>query len=227
VAVHTALLVLVDGRLPVGGHAHSGGVEAFVRRGELHDLATLESLLVTRLETVGFVDATVAAAVVLAARRGEVPWPAIDAEASARIAAPALRAVSRTLGRQLVRGAQRMWPHPALDVVALVHRDGPHHAVALGAAAIAAGLDEIDVAAAAAYGVVATPASAAVRLLGLDPIAAHGLLAGLSPRVDEVAAAAVACVAETGLTNAPAPTAPRSEIAAEEHPYEEVRLFAS
>jgi urease accessory protein len=218
--VHAALLVLVDGRLPAGGHAHSGGVEAFVRRGELHDIESLRALLVTRMDTSGFVDATVAAATV----RRERSLTELDAEAGARIVSPALRVVSRTLGRQLIRAAQRMWPDARLDAVATIHADGPHHAVALGAAALAAGVDAADAATAAVYGSIATPATAAIRLLGLDPVEVHGLLAALAPRVDIVAAAAAAC---PDLADAPAPGAPRAELAAEEHAHEEVRLFAS
>ena len=39
------LLVLADGRLPAGGHAHSGGLEAAVAAGRVHDLSTVESFL--------------------------------------------------------------------------------------------------------------------------------------------------------------------------------------
>jgi urease accessory protein len=226
-AVSAALLVLADGRLPAGGNAHSGGVESFVRRGELHDLDTLRSLLTTRLETVGFVDATIAAAVVLTARRGDVPWARIDAEAGARIASPALRTASRARGRQLLRAAQRMWPAMPLAEVEAVHPDGPHHAVALGAAGMAACAQPNEIAVAAVYGAIATPATAAVRLLGLDPLDVHSLLADVAPRVDAAAASAVACVERDGLAHVPAPSAPRSEFAAEEHAQQEVRLFAT
>ncbi len=60
-----ALLVLADGRMPAGTHAHSAGIETFARRGEVHDLASLRSFLRGRLSSVGYTDATVAAAVVL------------------------------------------------------------------------------------------------------------------------------------------------------------------
>jgi urease accessory protein len=225
--VHAALLVLVDGRLPAGGYAHSGGVEAFVRRGELHDLATLRDLLATRLETIGFCDATVAVAALLEGHAGTDRWDRLDAEAGARIASPALRTTSRILGRQLVRTARRMWPDPRLDGVSRVHTDGPHHAVALGAAGLAARLDAGDVAAAALYGAIAGPATAAVRLLGLDPVDAHALVASMTEQLDAIATAAVSCVVRVGLENAPAPSASRLEIAAEEHATQEVRLFAS
>ena len=37
-----ALLLLADGRFPAGGHAHSGGVEAAVTHGAVHDTDSLE-----------------------------------------------------------------------------------------------------------------------------------------------------------------------------------------
>jgi urease accessory protein len=225
--VHAALLVLADGRLPAGGHAHSGGVETLVRRGELRNLATLHSFLVLRVETVGFCEATVAVATAREGRGGTDRWAWVDAEAAARIASPAVRTVSRTLGRQLVRTAARMWPDPRLDRISEVHDNGPHHGVALGGAGLAAGLDDHDVALAACYGAIAGPATAAVRLLGIDPVDAHALLASLAHRTDAIAASAADSVARVGLADVPAPTAPHLEIAAEEHARQEVRLFAS
>ena len=63
-----------------------------------------------------------------------------------------------------------MWPIPAIG------RD-PHQPVALGVLAAAAGLGPAEAAVAAAHGTVSGSAGAAVRLLGLDPYAVHGLLA--------------------------------------------------
>ncbi|MCL9794866.1 urease accessory protein, partial [Frankia sp. AgKG'84/4] len=56
------LLVLVDGRMPTGGHAHSGGVEAAIIDRSLADLADLELFLLGRLHTAGVVAAAFAAA---------------------------------------------------------------------------------------------------------------------------------------------------------------------
>ena len=64
-----------------------------------------------------------------------------------------------------------MWAVPGIG-------RAPHHPVALGVIAAAAGLGPPAAAVAAAHGTVTGPAAAAVRLLGLDPYAVHGLLAG-------------------------------------------------
>jgi urease accessory protein len=203
------LLLLADGRLPAGGHAHSGGLEAVGRL----DLVSLESFLLGRLRTVGLVAAGVAAA----ACRSPADVAGLEVETDARMPSPATREASRRQGRQLVRVASLAWPSPLF--AALPRR--PHHPVALGVTAAAAGLDPADAALVAAHSSVTGPASAAVRLLSLDPLAVQALLARLAPEVDAVAARAAS---ESAI---PAAGAPRLELAAEDHATWEVRLFAS
>ncbi|MEN3536567.1 urease accessory UreF family protein [Microbispora sp. ZYX-F-249] len=213
-----ALLLLADSRLPAGGHAHSGGVEEAVRLGAVTGTDDLARFLRGRLATSGLVTAALAAAACElavsevvrgpAAGRGggagadadadadadgepvAALWRRLDAEADARTASPAQREASRTQGRLLLRTARRMWPSAALDVLVRAVPDGPHHPVALGAVAASAGCEPLQAALAAAYATVTGPATAAVRLLGLDPVAVHRLLAGLAPALDETAHAA-------------------------------------
>ncbi|WP_169979160.1 urease accessory protein UreF [Microbispora sp. H10836] len=122
-------------------------------------------------------------------------WRRLDAEADARTASPAQREASRTQGRLLLRTARRMWPAAALDVLARAVPEGPHHPVALGAVAASAGCEPLQAALAAAYAAITGPATAAVRLLGLDPVAVHRLLADLAPALDETAHAACTSLA--------------------------------
>jgi urease accessory protein len=98
--------------------------------------------------------------------------------------------------------------------------------VALGVVAAAAGLAPRQAAAVAAYGSVAGPASAAIRLLSLDPYRVHALLAALAPACDELATAA-AKTAHDPVDALPAAGAPMLDIHAEAHATWEVRLFAS
>ncbi|MEO3754022.1 urease accessory UreF family protein [Streptomyces sp. B6B3] len=219
-----ALLLLADGRFPAGAHAHSGGVEAAVRAGRITDPASLAAFCRGRLHTAGLVAAALAAA----ACAGHDPAE-LDTAADARTPAPALRAASRRLGRQLLRAARAAWPCPELDALAPL-RPGPHQPVVLGLAARSAGLAPRDAARAAAYDAASSPASAAVRLLSLDPFDAAALLARLAADVDAVAeraAADAAAVAERGTDALPAASAPLLDIAAEHHATWPVRLFAS
>jgi urease accessory protein len=106
------------------------------------------------------------------------------------------------------------------------YRGGPHHAVVLGAAVAAAGCSAEDAARIAAYQSVAGPASAAVRLLALDPMRAAAVLAGLSGAVDDIASTA-ASYAHGPLADLPYPSAPALDLLAEAHIRAEVRLFES
>jgi urease accessory protein len=183
----------------------------------------LASFLVGRLHTAGVVDASFAAA----ACAGSHAWPELDAHYDARTVSPRLRAVSRTLGRQLLRSGRRVFDDPLLDTVTAASPiEGAHHAVALGAVARAARLDELDAATAALHHLASTVATSAVRLLGLDPFDVYARLARLAPLVDTLAAAAAAD-ARQPLEWLPAASAPLVEILAEDHATWEVRLFAS
>ncbi|MEY2568288.1 MAG: urease accessory protein [Actinomycetota bacterium] len=210
------LLVLADGRFPAGGHAHSGGLEAAAADGSVRDLASLGAFLGGRLRTAGLVTAALAAA---SAAPG-ADLARLDAETDARTPSPAQRKASRQLGRHLVRTARAAWPGPTWAAVP----PGPHHAVALGVTVLAAGLQPSAAALVAASSSISGSATAAVRLLGLDPMAVTGLLADLAGEVDRVAAEATRAATAGDL---PALSGPLLDIGAELHATWEVRLFAS
>ncbi|MEU9585119.1 urease accessory protein UreF [Streptomyces werraensis] len=220
-----ALLVLADGRFPAGGHAHSGGAEAAVHAGRITGAASLEDFCRGRLHTTGLVSAALAASAALG-----VDPAALDAAADARTPSPALRAAARRLGRQLLRAARATWPGVELDALARRFPKGAHQPVVLGVAARAAGLGPQDAAHCALYESVGGPATATVRLLGLDPFDATAVLARLAPEADRVAEAAVRAahrVAEEGADALPAASAPLLELLAEAHAARTGRLFAS
>ncbi|MEV4628669.1 urease accessory UreF family protein [Micromonospora sp. NPDC049523] len=214
------LLVLADGRLPAGSHAHSGGLESAVASGRLRDLAGLAEFLRGRLATTGRVGAAFAAS----ACAGRVPAADLDDGLDTRTPSPALRRVSRAQGRALVRAGRAIFGPVAVPVGA--SPTGLHQPVALGLVAAAAGLSPTEAAVASAYGSVSGPASAAVRLLGLDPYAVHALLAGLAGECDRLAADAAGRV-DDPVDDLPADSAVLLEIGAELHASQEVRLFAS
>ncbi|MFF2778405.1 urease accessory protein UreF [Streptomyces sp. NPDC058052] len=220
-ASRSALLVLADGRFPAGGHAHSGGAEAAVKAGRIHDAAGLEAFCRGRLHTTGLTAAGLAAGACL----GLDPY-ALDAAADARTPSPALRAAARRLGRQLMRAARAAWPGPELDALAAAFPRGAHQPVVLGVTARSAGLGPEDAAHCAAYETVGGPVTAVVRLLGLDPYQATAVLARLAPETDAVAARAAAA-AHHGVDALPAASAPLLDITAEQHATWPVRLFAS
>jgi urease accessory protein len=213
-----ALLTLADSRLPAGGHTHSGGVEQAIAAGVVHDPASLAAFLRRRLATSGVVAAGLAAA----ACGADGPTLALlDEEADARTPSPALRTASRQQGRGLVRVGRRAWPSGAWDLLPPL----PHHPLALGVATSAGGLTPRDAAAVAAYLSISGPATAAQRLLAMDPLTVAAVTARLSPDVDAVAETA-------GRTSGdecaiPAATDPLLDLLAEVHAARKDRFFAS
>jgi urease accessory protein len=225
-----ALLTLADSRLPAGGHTHSGGVEQAIAAGLLTDARSLAAFLRRRLATSGAVAAGLAAA----ACRGVLTFggepqavapalAALDAEADARTPSPALGAASRQQGRGLLRVGARAWPHPAWSALPAQ----PHHPVALGVAAAAGGLSGRDAAAAAAYLSVSGPATAAQRLLAMDPIAVAAVTARLAAEIDDVVARAALEPPDGAAWDLPAATDPLLDLLAEVHLARKDRFFAS
>ncbi|MFI0444748.1 urease accessory protein UreF [Actinomadura sp. 6N118] len=224
------LLLLADSRLPAGGHAHSGGLEAAVTAGAVKDVAGLADFLRGRLATSGLVNAALAAAACAHAHtHTQTPadaqaWERLNAEADARTPSLAQRQASCAQGRSLLRAARTTWPHPALEALAAAVRK-PHHPIVLGASAAAGNGTPHQAATITAYGAITGPASAAVRLLGLDPLAVHRALAELAPDVDTIATEAAA--APDDWTALPAPSAPILDLYAELHMSADLRLFES
>jgi urease accessory protein len=213
------LLVLADGRMPTGGHAHSGGVEAAVTDGSLASLTDLAAFLLGRLHTVGLVAAAFAAATCHALATGRTDVAELDAELDARTPAPAQRAASRAQGRTLLRAGRAAWPVPAGP-------RAPHHPIALGMVAAGAGLTPEDASLAAAHVTVTGPATAATRLIGLDPLAVTAVLARLADDVEATARAGEAA-ADLPPRELPALTAVRLDLLAEQHRLAPLRMFTS
>jgi urease accessory protein len=165
----------------------------------------------------------------LAAETASVDWSRWDAAVSARTPSPAMREASRSQGAALLRTARRVWPFAALE--ALYHTGRPHHPLVLGAAVTAIG-DGADAAALLAlHHLIGGACAAAVRLLGLDPIAVAAVQARASESAEKVALAATRvareAVAQWDTRLLPSASTPLPEVLAELHARTEVTLFAS
>lgn len=215
--VRAELLLLADGRFPAGGHAHSGGVEAAVRVGDVVDELTLARYLRARLATTGVTDAAFAAA---AAAPG-ADHRLLDTELTARILSPRLREVGQRTGRQLLRAGRRIWPSPLLDLL-----DGVQQPIVLGAVVAAAGGTPHDAATIAMHQLASAVTTAAVRMLGLDPLGVAAIQAG--------AGALIASLVEPATDWASCPPAALpalggalTDILGEDHGHWDARLFVA
>jgi urease accessory protein len=220
--MNATLLLLADSRFPTGAHAHSAGVEASHARGDVRTVADLAAFVDGRLATIAPVDAAFAAAACTAPHLDE-----LDHELAIRTPSPRLRNISRSLGRQLLRPAERAWPSDRHAALRALHRDGPMQPIALGAVAGVAGLSPTDAALCSLHHLIGAITTAAVRLLGLDPFEVHALAARLAPQLDQLAAVAAQQGAECAPCDLPATTSLLADILAEDHATWEVRLFAS
>jgi urease accessory protein len=205
------LLTLSDSRLPTGGHVHSGGIEEAVAQGLVRDLVTLLAYLRRRIRTTGLVSASVAAAV----HGGRLSVSQADGETDARTPAPAARRASRAQGRGLARLARRVWPDSDWDTLGAT----PHLAVAAGMVGAASGLEPGHTALTVVYTTMTGSATAAQRLLALDPGDVAAMTFELSALCDHTAAAA--CKELADLSD------PLLDALAQQHSQRERPLFAS
>jgi urease accessory protein len=230
--MHSGLLLLADSRLPSGGHGHSGGVEALVDRGLLRSAADLAEFLAGRIATGAAVPAGAAAAACVlgsAAIGGAAAWTGWDQAVSARLPATATRMASYAQGAALLRTATCAWPVAALAALRELPR--VHHPLVLGAAAAAAGGSPSDAALLAVHHLVGGACTAAVRLLGLDPLAVAAVAAEAGRKAEPMVAAAaragVAAAATRDPALLPADGNPLYDVLAQLHRSTEATLFAS
>jgi urease accessory protein len=205
------LLSLADSRLPTGGHVHSGGVEEAVASGLVVALPTLRAFLRRRITTQGLVTASVAAAV----HTGSLSAAAADRETDARTPAPAARQASRAQGRGLTRLARRVWVDRDWDALGTT----PHLAVAAGAVGAASGMTPQHTALSVVYTTMTASATAAQRLLALDPADVAALTFELSQLCDQTAD--LACKELADLSD------PLLDVLAQRHTERERPLFVS
>ncbi len=238
--VSVAAMLLADSRFPAGSYAHSLGLEQAVAEGlSVDDVAPF---MEARLRLVARPDAALSVAarraVASAGRHafadGEPPRAThadldgvlanLDAEHAARCPSPVLRDVARRLGSQLLRSAATAWPSPTIDGYRSESQTTPRP-VALGVVGSVAGLSDVEVAMVALYDDAATVASAALKLLGLDPAVTARWLAELAPQIGAMAGALADD--DRPIARQPPPAAVAIELAATRHAQRTERLFVS
>lgn len=215
------LLTLADSRLPTGGHVHSGGIEEAITAGRVTGVATLRAYLCRRIRSQGLVSASLAAAV----HTGRLTVESADAETDARTPSPAARVASRAQGRGLLRLARRVWPEfGAGEATGYVRGwdalgSKPHLAVVAGAVGMASAVAPEHTALSLVYTTMTGSATAAQRLLALDPADVAVLTFELSALCEQTAAQAVKELADL--------SDPLLDVLAEGHAARERPLFFS
>jgi urease accessory protein len=217
-------MLLADSRFPAGGYAHSLGLEQAVSDGL--GVNDVPGFIDARLRLVARADASLSVAARRAAAAGAEGTTALaelDGEHAARCPSPVLREIARRLGAQLLRTAATAWPSPLIDGYRASSSTTPRP-IALGVVGAAAGLDDRAVATVALYDDAATVASAALKLLGLDPAESARWVAELAPEID--AAARAISADERPIAEHDPPAAVGLELAASVHARRTERFFA-
>ncbi|HTW15932.1 MAG TPA: urease accessory UreF family protein [Nocardioides sp.] len=214
------MMLMADARLPVAGHTQSGSLEPAVRAGLT--AAHVPVYVRTRLRTVTRVEAGTA---VVARHRllADLPLEPLETAWEARTPSAAMRATSRAQAQALLRLVVRLWPeHPAVAAVRTL--PAVSRPVALGAMAVAAGLDAASLARVIGYDDAQTVASAALKLLPLDPATATGWVHAALGDIDRLADDVATLTCPTAV---PAAAMPQVEAWAEAHAVSSRRLFSA
>jgi urease accessory protein len=225
-----ALLHLCDSLFPVGGYAHSDGLEAAASSGAVADAATCREWMNTLLhENLAYVDGP---AVLLAwegfAERRWRELRALDDEVYAQRPSSTVRAASRAVGTRLLRTWVRLRPHPSIDAMLSTGGDRDDRSpgswtltVAFGAVCAAAGIAPRAALEGFMYTRLAAAASAAMRLMPLGQLEAHALV------TESLAVVPTICHEVMARRDRPSSFAPLSDLAAMGQQYVPSRLFRS
>lgn len=210
------LMLLADARLPTAGHTQSATLEPAVAAGLR--AADVPAYIEMRLQSVTRVEAATGVVALHHLRQGMSLEP-VELAWAARTPSAAMRTTSRAMGRAFLRIARRLWPdQPSVAAIPA----GANRAVALAGAADVCTLSPSTLARLIGYDDVQTVASAALKLLPLDPAETTCWVRDALPLVDRLATDVAAL---TGPGDIPATGAPQIEAWAQAHAVASRRLF--